>query len=302
MKMEVNTKIETNSDVAKAISALSDQRKVWEAGTYAASNAELYALLGQTLTVLYRVKRSTELSRGLNGLLKERGFVFTDATTTETKLLRAVFCDPAKPNQYKQRIYVYARVLSVAFEAKITGDQLPAFIVQHGGIDEIRRHDPKNASKADKEKLAVHVAEQTLTVADRRAIATGIQLNAELQPADGQHFSLALVRKEVDGTGSIVFGTNNTPLVRSVLGIAGRKIDADEEKQRQRIAKAEMDNKRRADVDATPLLALLAAEGDAAWNGALQAVTNVPFERPAHDRWGVGKIMFIHCDDFMKAC
>lgn len=26
----------------------------------------------------------------------------------------------------------------------------------------------------------------------------------------------------------------------------------------------------------------------------------MPFDRPAHDRWGVGKIMLIHCDDFMK--
>lgn len=241
--------VSTISGLGKVFVELVKQRETWEAGTYAASNAELYALLGQTLTLLYRVKHFTELSRGLNGFLTKLGFTFTDATSTETKLLRAVFCDPAKPNQYKQRIYVYARVLSVAFEAKITGDQLPAFIAEHGGIDEIRRHDPKTASKADKEKLAVHIAEKTLTVSSVPTIAVGIKLTADLQPADDQQFSLALVRKEVDGTGSIVFGTNNKALVRSVLGIAGRKIDEASDKERERAAKAEMDENRADDLD-----------------------------------------------------
>jgi hypothetical protein len=254
MTIQTNLNININSvstipELGKAFVELVKQRETWEAGTYAASNAELYALLGQTLTLLYRVKQSTELSRGLNGFLTKLGFTFTDATSTETKLLRAVFCDPAKPNQYKQRIYVYARVLSVAFEAKITGDQLPAFIAEHGGIDEIRRHDPKTASKADKEKLAVHIAEKTLTASSVPTIAVGIKLTADLQPADDQQFSLALVRKEVDGTGSIVFGTNNKALVRSVLGIAGRKIDEASDKERERAAKAEMDENRADDLD-----------------------------------------------------
>lgn len=237
MTTDTKSKADTISNVSELGQAFVDlikQRETWEAGTYAASNTELYAILGQTLDVLYRVKRFTELSRGLNELLKQLGFNFTAATSTETKLLRAVFTDPAQPDQYKQRIYVYARVLSVAYDAKITGAQLPAFIIQNGGIDEIRRADPKVASKADTEKLVVHAAEKALTAAERSAIATGIQLPPELQPADDQLFSLALVRKEADGTGSIVFGTNSKTLVQSVLAIAGRKIDADEEEKRKR--------------------------------------------------------------------
>ena len=242
--------VSTISGLGKVFVELVKQRETWEAGTYAASNAELYALLGQTLNVLYRVKRSTELSRGLNGLLKERGFVFTDATTTETKLLRAVFADPANPAQYKQRIYVYARVLAVAFEAKVTGAQLADFIAQHGGIDEIRRHDPKAESKAAAEKQVIHTAEKALVVPEHNAIATGIKLTAELLPADDQKFSLALVRQEADGTGSIVFGTNSKALVRSVLVIAGQKIDADAEDERKRRLSAELNTQREADMDA----------------------------------------------------
>lgn len=276
-KIKANT-ISTVSDLGKVFVGLVSKREAWEAGTYAASNTELYAILGQTLDVLYRVKRFTELSRGLNAMLEQRGFKFTDATSTETKLLRAVFCNPSKPEQYKQRIYVYARVLAVAFEAKITGDQLPAFIAEHGGIDEIRRHDPKAASKTDKEQLAVHVAEKTLTVSNAAAIAVGIRLNADLQPADGQHFSLALVRKDADGTGSIVFGTNNTALVRSVLGIAGRKIDADAANDQARLRAAEMKSARDADIDAFTAALAKTNSGEADDAVALpQTVDNAAF-------------------------
>lgn len=255
MTIQTNLNININSvstiaELGKAFVELVKQRKTWEAGTYAASNAELYALLGQTLTLLSRVKRSTDLSRGLNGFLKDRGFTFTDATSMETKLLRAVFADPANPVQHKQRIYVYARVLAVAFEAKVTGTDLPEFIEQRGGIDEIRRDGSKAASKADAEKLILHTAEKALTITSHTAIATGIQLTAELQPADDQKFSVALVRKEADGTGSIVFGTNSKALVRSVLAIAGQKIDVNAEVERKRHLAAEIQAQREADIDA----------------------------------------------------
>lgn len=253
MTIETKIKADTISSViqlGKAFVELVKQRETWEAGTYAASNAELYALLGQTLDVLYRVKRFTELSRGLNKLLEKQGFKFTDATSTETKLLRTVFGNPSDPSKYKQRIYVYARALAVAYDAKITGAELPAFIAKHGGIDEIRRHDPSASSKAEEEKLILHTAEKALTVVDCRTIATSIKLTADLQPADDQHFSLALVRKEADGTGSIVFGTNSAALVRSVLTIAGRKIDANAEAERKRHLAAEMQAQREADIDA----------------------------------------------------
>ena len=57
---------------------------------------------------------------------------------------------------------------------------------------------------------------------------------------------------------------------------------------------------RRANVDPGRLLGVLAAAGQQAWDDAHQSESNVPFDRPAHDRWGVGKIMFVHCDDFMR--
>lgn len=247
--MEVTTKIENKADVARAILELSERRKKWEAGAYAASNSELYAILGRTLDLLYLVKHYTELLRGLDEMLKNAEFKFNAGTSVEVKLLRSVFTVPAQPNQYEHRIYGYARVLSVAHQAKITGVQLSAFIAEKGGIDEIRRHTPKSTSKADKEGH-IHVAEKTLNAASFAPIAAGITLTDALQPADGQYFSLALVRKNADGTGSIVFGINNPALVTSVLSIAGRQIGDAEVAERDRIKAAEAAAQRQADIDA----------------------------------------------------
>ena len=231
---ETKTQIQTVDQLDKAFTTLINEREVWEAGTYAASNTELYALLGHCLDVLYKLKRFTELARGLNGLLETRGFKFTAGTSIEVRLLRAVFGDATDAKKYKHRIYSYARVLTVAHGLGIKGDGIADFIVKSGGIDEIRRHDPQAQKKSDDDKARKQLAEVKLADKAFTAIATGITVTPELEPASDQYFSVALVRKESDGTASIVFGSDNPSLVNSLLGIAGRQIDADAEDARKR--------------------------------------------------------------------
>lgn len=232
--------IATVAQLGQEFVGLVQEREAWEAGVYAASNAKLYAILGQCLDILKKVKRFTELAKGLNGLLKMRGFKFTAGTSIEVKLLRAVFGDPTDPGKYKNRIFGYARVLSVAFDADIAGDKLGEFISSKGGIEEIRRHDPEAVKKTDREKGLRHQAEQTLKELAFTPIASGIPMTAALAPAPDQHFSVALVRKDTGGTCSIVFGSDNASLVGALLGIAGRGIDADEEEERKRRRKQEI--------------------------------------------------------------
>ena len=42
--------------ISQTIDALTEQRRRWEEGTYAASNEELYALLGNTLDLFIKVR------------------------------------------------------------------------------------------------------------------------------------------------------------------------------------------------------------------------------------------------------
>lgn len=235
-----NIIIDTTTALDGVFSQLVEQRRVWEAGAFAASNTELYALLGQTLTVLTRIKRSVELSRGLNKLLEQRGFKIKSGTSTEVKLVRAIFVDPENPDRYRNRLFGYARVLNIAHKAGITGDDLPQFITANGGIDELRRHDPSKGNKEEVEQARLQQAEQTLTAPTYNSILSGIRLTDNLLPASDQHFSIALVRRDPDGTGSIVFGTNSGTLVKEVLRIAGRKLDADAVAENQLARQAEL--------------------------------------------------------------
>jgi hypothetical protein len=56
----------------------------------------------------------------------------------------------------------------------------------------------------------------------------------------------------------------------------------------------------RGTADISLLLAKLAKEGEAAWDEEEHARTNVRLTRPAHDTWGVRKVVFVYCDDFLK--
>lgn len=52
-------------------------------------------------------------------------------------------------------------------------------------------------------------------------------------------------------------------------------------------------------VDISPILAKFASAHPQLWDPAYQATQNVHMIRPAHDNWGIGKIVLTFCDDYM---
>ena len=216
-------------------------RKEWEQGTMKASNDELYALLARCFDFYLAVSRSYDLPKALNQLLTERGFTYTNSTSLPLKVVRLVFADPSDQERYKHRLLTYARVLTIAKEQKQTAEQLPAFIEQNGGIDEIRRQGATGETKADKEKKQRETANFELSTSTATSLFKLPTLPDQLQPEEGERYSIALVRKNEDGSGSIVFGTGNKSALSTVLTIAGKKLKDDfiknaEQKQDQQIA------------------------------------------------------------------
>lgn len=233
-----------NTDYKQTITANADTliaaRKEWEQGTMKASNDELYVLLARCFDFYLAVSRSYDLPKALNELLTQRGFTYTNSTSLPLKVVRLVFADPKEQERYKHRLLTYARVLTIAKEQKQTAEQLPAFIEQNGGIDEIRRQGATGETKADKEKKQREAASIELASDDTSALLQIPQLPDQLQPAEGERYSIALVRKNTDGSGSIVFGTENKTALSTVLTLAGKKIAEDfiksaEQKQEQKV-------------------------------------------------------------------
>lgn len=54
-------------------------------------------------------------------------------------------------------------------------------------------------------------------------------------------------------------------------------------------------------VDIQPILDKFASAPARLWDPQFQAKSNVHMIRPAHDNWGIGKIVFTFCDDYMSS-
>ena len=88
----------------------------------------------------------------------------------------------------------------MAAENSIVGDTLAKFIIEHNGIEEIRRVGKTGQSDAVKAKQNRDHAEAVLL---NEEPIEAVPMNEQLQPKDGSLYSLALVRKNSDGSGSI---------------------------------------------------------------------------------------------------
>ena len=207
--------------ISQTIDNLAEQRRRWEEGTYAASNEELYALLGNTLDLYIKVRADFGLAKAVTSLMDTYDINYNSSTTLAVKIVRLIFEGKEREGKLKQRIYSYARVLSVATENRIVGATLAKFIADNNGIEEIRRVNKEGLSEADKAKQNKDYAETVLS--DANGIMQ-IEMKDELQPADGEQFSLALIRKNTDGTGTIVFGTDKLVPIKTVLTLAGSQL------------------------------------------------------------------------------
>lgn len=222
-----NTNTMTEAQIAAKIEALVEQHKVWNEGTYKASNEELYQLLSNCLDFYTIVSASVQQRKELYKMLTARGIKFNKSSSLATRIVRAVFGDCGK------RAYAYARVISVAADEKAENVSMYTFITNAGGIEQIRRK-ANGQTPTQKREANTNFAE-SLLAACNPIINTTLPSASALQPSEkaSNLFAIALVRKNADGTSSIVYGTNNVTLVDAVLADAGKAERAEEQKQRK---------------------------------------------------------------------
>ena len=264
----------TAPTLTSVIDEMIANRIKWQEGTYAASNAELYALLGDCLDLFNKAKDAkTGLAKAITEQLEERGIAYNSSTSLALKIVRLVFCAPGMEEKIVHRAFTYAKVLKIASEAGQTGDTLSKYITDNHGIDEIRRANKDGLTEAQKSKLNQDYAE---TVLSDSVSLVDIDLVDALQPNDGEQFSLALIRRNADGTGSIVFGTPNVAAIKTVLALAGGELK-DVAKQEDEASVAERSEQMRA-INTQRLSQELAAKQGFAPSITVSAVEAVPAE------------------------
>lgn len=218
--MATKTNKITAALIKQKLNALYDARVVWENGVYKTSNDELYNLLDKCLVLFKELTGERSLIKELNELLEARGAKLTNGTSLATKIVRYVFDGCSA-----ERSYTYARVLTVANAEKDDKVSMRSFVTSRNGVEAIRKA-PKDGSLSAAQKAKNNVDRAEKHYADAKALTASFTSNdAGLQPNSevANDFALALVRKNKDGSLSIVFGTNNKTLVDQVLAAAGKE-------------------------------------------------------------------------------
>jgi len=187
--------------IVQQLDALSAKRDNWERTDYKKANDGLYALLADCLG-LYNAQFVTvdlahrkALRDGLTDKLKTAGVKVQKNTTTLTMLVRYVFSSDRK------RAHGYAYVLLAAIAENKTAADLPTFIANAGGIEEIKRRMVKSAEA---------LAKQAQIKQAKSNVAAEIEL-AQIAPLAEVHIAgltgeyvVLLAKPGVDGTATIV--------------------------------------------------------------------------------------------------
>lgn len=242
----------TSTTLPIVVNDLIAKRQHWENGAYAISNLELYGVIGGCVDLFNAVKGQPALAKGLNEVLRKLGVTFNDHTSLELRVARLVFASHGAETKTENRVSAYALVIRLAAEHKQTSVTIAKFITDNHGIEEIRRSGV-NSAKLTAGKLAERnreVADHKLADLATASILDNFVLPDALKPEAGRRFSLALVRENPDGTGSIVFGTANVSAVNSVLAIAGKGIAADMHLQAEIALSKQQADQREANMQA----------------------------------------------------
>ncbi len=143
--------------VRNYIQQLVFEREHWEQNAYRTSNEQLYALLASCYQLYKLMEPSTGdaalLRQSVNDYINTKGLVFTKGTHTLAKIVKCVF------GADRRRVSAYSIVLRHALAKGLSADQIPSFIRDNGGVEEIRLHKTANAmtpkQKAEQARAAV---------------------------------------------------------------------------------------------------------------------------------------------------
>lgn len=199
----------TDSTVQK-LDALSVKRDAWEKGAFKKANDELYGLLAETLDIYlenegftsatsikaHGQKFNTDLRKELTTRLKDMGVKVQSNSSTLTMLVRYVFKSDRK------RAQGYAQVLSAAIQANVASAELPKYIHDAGGIEQIKRQMVLSEE-------AIEKRQQVQAASD--AVRADLELNA-LKP-------LASVQLNSDGEYAVLLGKPNGSGFVDIIGV-----------------------------------------------------------------------------------
>lgn len=206
--MSKNTK---TADPLKTLKELHERQQEWNEKHYLNTTDKLLAILAECLDVYVRLRGTdmVQMRRQLHRELESLHLATRDHLDLAVKVCRFVFRIKGG------RTAAYARVIRIAVEQDQTRATFAAWVRDQGGIEDVRLNRKTNGQTP---------SEQAAAVSDLLEAFTGLaQLDKivdELKASDDATFpyALALVRYNAPlGRQEVVYGSNNTALVREFL-------------------------------------------------------------------------------------
>ena len=214
-----NNNTVNNSNALTQLEALYAEQITWNDTLYKASTTQLYSMLAGCLDVCEQLKGEIKRRKLLDNWLAAAGLKFNEGTALATKVVRYVFRIDNK------RSSIYSRVLRIAIADGVKAEGFAAWVIECGGIEEVRRTAASGVSAAAKKKQIAKDAAEILLEADALVTLSNLPQALDVNTDGAFEFSLALVRKNKStGVAEIVRGTDNAPLIAKFLALVGADV------------------------------------------------------------------------------
>lgn len=227
------------NDIVKSLEHLSLVRENWEQTTFKKANESLYDLLAQCLEVFN--------AKFVNGTKADQHTLRQELITRLTALnvktqknsptlnlfVRFVFCSDRK------RAHGYSYVLNAALSHDISSTQLPSWIAQEGGIEEIKRkmvQSEKAQAQQEKRKRARETAEEMIVEANINPLAT---LSIEGLHSNDLNILLAMGDANGDFNVTYVLTEVSDGLYKALLKQAAKQIATQQDEEDALMAEAD---------------------------------------------------------------
>lgn len=199
----LNFAVSHKMQTLELLNKLVNEREEWETTAYKKSNDMLYAILQKCASInaamFGNTKDVSERRDALAEFIEQKGYRFTEATPVVTKVVKCVF------GVDRRRVSAYSLVLREATRQGVTAFNLPGWIEDNGGVEQIRLGNAGNGKtakqKTDEAKSVVQnqnaiavIASEALSEAADSDFAGKNCVLLATQQADGSFSIRAVVR------------------------------------------------------------------------------------------------------------
>ena len=212
---------DSQQSVGAVVNNLIAERRAWQEQDLTRSNERLYGIL-QSCYILYQSMNSISadamaIKKGFLKFCLEQGWDFKENTHLMTKVVQCVF------GSDRRRVSAYSLALRAALDDKKSSMDIPKYLRDAGGVEEVRRkRSPSYKTAKDKAKIGITAMEDRILASLHSDVLAGKFVASEYNGA-----LILLSTREPDGSFAVrrlvQAGSAITAVLSSLAGTVTRE-------------------------------------------------------------------------------